>query len=90
MGKPDEKTPTPRRPKHRRVSGVLGLGLDARDGHQRITHGDDFVLYGGSQETHERMTDIVMRMRESLKRSGKTWGDLSRREFEDLGRDSVS
>jgi hypothetical protein len=67
--------------------GLLGLGFDARDGHQRITRGDDFVLYGGSPETHERMTDIVLRMKERLKTQGKSFRQISTREFEDLGRD---
>ena len=30
-----------------------------------------------------------MRMRETLKRQGKKFGDLSRGEFEDLARDSL-
>jgi hypothetical protein len=80
----------PARPSRKREAGaLLGLGLDGDDGHRRITKGGDFLLYGGSQETHERMTDIVMRMRERLKRTGRSFGQLSAREFEDLGRDCL-
>jgi hypothetical protein len=91
----DAREPETRRPRakrasrKRRVSGLLGVGLDSRDGHRRITKGDDFLLLGGSQETHERMTDIVLRMRERLKRTGRSFGQLSPREFEDLGRDCL-
>jgi hypothetical protein len=77
MSSPEERPAPPRRRRKAR-GGLLGLGLDARDGHQRITKGDDFLLLGGSQETHERMTDIVMRMREGMKRRGKAWGELTR------------
>ena len=43
-----------------RASGLLGVGLDATDGHKRITRGEKFVLVGGSEETHGRMTETVM------------------------------
>ncbi len=77
------------REKRRRKNGLLGLGLDGTDGHKRVTQGRDFVLLGGSEETHERMTDVVLRMNEKLKRKGKTYGELSANEFEDLARDSL-
>lgn len=69
--------------------GLLGLGLDGTDGHKRLTQGDDFVLMGGSEETHERMQDLVIRMNEKLKRKGKAFRDLSEREFEDLAHESL-
>lgn len=68
--------------------GLLGVGLDGDDGHSRVTRGDDFFLVGGSQQTHERMQDLVIRMNEKLKRRGKRFRDLSRPEFEDLARES--
>ena len=72
-----------------RVQGVLGVGLDGDDGHQRITQGDDFVLLGGSSDTHERLQELVLRMRDTLKKRGKRFGDLSRDEFEELAHDSM-
>ena len=70
-------------------SGLLGVGLDGTDGHKRVTQGKDFVLLGGSEETHERMTDLVVRMNEQLKRKGKRYSDLTREEFEDLATDAL-
>jgi hypothetical protein len=35
---------------------MLGVGLDS-DGHKRLTTGPNFALVGGSQETHEVMTE---------------------------------
>jgi hypothetical protein len=71
-----------------RLQGLLGVGLDNRDGHSRLTKGDDFVLVGGSAETHERMQDLVARMNEKLRQQGRNLRDLSRGEFEDLARET--
>jgi hypothetical protein len=51
--------------------GLIGLGFDNQDEHQRITKGEDFLLVGGSQETHERMQDVAIHITESLKTKGK-------------------
>jgi hypothetical protein len=55
-----------------RVLGLLGIGLDGTDGHKRITRTEDFVLVGGSQETHERMQETAIRFEEALERRGRT------------------
>lgn len=81
--------PPKRRRRRRRVGGLLGLGLDNTDGHKRVTSGDDFLLVGGSEETHGRMQDLVIRMNEALQRKGRRFTDLTRREFEDLARDTL-
>ena len=51
--------------------GLIGLGFDNQDEHKRITKGEDFLLVGGSQETHERMQDIAIHVTEALKNKGK-------------------
>ena len=55
----------------RRVVGFLGLGLDNKDGHQRISRSEHFLLMGGSQETHERMQNTAIKFSEALRREGK-------------------
>ena len=55
----------------RRVVGFVGLGLDNKDGHQRLTRSENFFLIGGSNETHERMQDTAIRFDETLRRKGK-------------------
>ena len=57
--------------KRKEVLGFLGVGLDNDDGHQRITRSEEFLLVGGSEQTHEHMQDIAIRFEESLKRLGK-------------------
>jgi hypothetical protein len=52
-------------------AGLLGVGLDNTDGHKRITTGEQFAIVGGSAETHDRMTETVVKTFEELKTRGK-------------------
>lgn len=76
-----KRTSSPRR--------LLGVGLDNEDGHTRVTRGENFALYLGSEETHERMTEICMKLNEKLGRKGKTLDDVSARELRDLLQDGT-
>jgi hypothetical protein len=60
------------------------VGLDNQDGHKRITRGDEFLLVGGSEETHEQMQDVAIRVTESLQTRGKRLQDASSQEVADL------
>lgn len=62
---------------------MLGLGLDS-DGHKRITTGGNFLLVGGSQETHEVMTEKAIKINEGLQRRGKTLETVTHSEFEEI------
>jgi hypothetical protein len=62
---------------------MLGLGLDS-DGHKRITSGDNFTLVGGSKDTHEEMTEKVVKINEKLAKKGKSLEEVSREEFNDI------
>ncbi len=62
---------------------ILGVGLDS-DGHKRVTTGPNFVLAGGSKETHEEMTEKVIKFNEKLKQRGKELGEASREEVDDI------
>ncbi len=56
-----------RRPSAKTKAHLLGLGLDHHDGHKRITTADQFTIVGGSEETHGRMTETVIKTFEELK-----------------------
>ena len=60
--------------KARRKAVMVGLGLDS-DGHKRLTTGPNFVLMGGSAETHEVMTEKVIKVNEKLAAAGKQLED---------------
>jgi hypothetical protein len=62
---------------------LLGVGLDS-DGHKRVTTGPNFALVGGSKETHEQMTETVIRLNEKLKARGKRLETVGREEFDDI------
>ena len=53
------------------VVGFLGVGLDGKDGHKRLTRSDHFFLIGGSEETHERMQETAIKFDEALHSRGK-------------------
>jgi hypothetical protein len=69
--------------KKKRKAVILGLGLDT-DGHNRITTGGNFALVGGTQETHERMTEKAIKINEKLKERGKQLEEVTREEFDDI------
>jgi hypothetical protein len=62
---------------------ILGVGLDS-DGHKRVTTGPNFLLAGGSKETHEVMTEKTVKINEKLAAKGKTLNEVSREEFDDI------
>lgn len=62
---------------------LLGVGLDS-DGHRRITTGENFALVGGTEETHEVMTEKVIKINEKLKSRGKQLESITGKEFDDI------
>ena len=63
---------------------LLGVGLDNDDGHKRITRADRFSIVGGSEETHDRMTETVVKTFEDLRERGKDLGDVEPTELADI------
>jgi hypothetical protein len=66
------------------VVGFLGVGLDAKDEHQRLTRSEHFVLFGGSAETHEKMQETAIKFDEALERTGKALREATLQEILDL------
>ncbi len=62
---------------------MLGLGLDS-DGHKRVTTGPNFALVGGSEETHELMTEKAVKINEKLASKGKQLKEVSHQELDDI------
>jgi len=67
----------------KRKAIILGVGLDT-DGNRRVTTGPNFALVGGTEETHEVMTEKAMKINEQLKKRGKQLEEVSAKEFDDL------
>lgn len=68
----------------RTSAALLGVGFDADDGHKRLTRGKNFVLVGGSAETHGRMQETAIKVNEQLDRRGKRLEEVSVRELRDI------
>ena len=65
---------------------LLGLGLDGKDGHLRITKGPNFQLIGGSQTTHDVMQETALKFNEELAQRGKPLEEIGAKEFVDIMR----
>ena len=72
--------------KKKRKAAILGVGLDS-DGHKRITTSENFILVGGTQETHEQMTEKAIKINEKLKARGKRLEEISQSEFGDIAQE---
>ena len=69
--------------KKKRRAALIGVGLDS-DGHKRITTGPNFALVGGTEATHEQMTEQAIKINEKLKARGKRLEDVCGAEFDDI------
>ena len=75
---------TNRLPEDKRIAGLLGLAFDASDGHKRLTRGKNFMLAGGSEETHTLMRETIIRVNERRDQRGQDLADVSVEELRDL------
>ena len=66
------------------MAHLFGLGLDCTDGHTRITQADKFSIMGGSEKTHDNMTETLCKTFEDLSRKGKNLEEASMDELSDL------
>jgi hypothetical protein len=68
-------------------AAILGLAFDANDGHSRLTRGENFLLCGGSSETHAVMQETAVKVNEHLDRRGRRLEDVSLGELRDIFED---
>jgi hypothetical protein len=76
--KPTKKTPA------KKTAALVGLGLDNDDGHKRLTKGEQFAIVGGSEETHGRMTETVVKTFEELKHRRKHLSEVEANELAEI------
>ena len=63
---------------------LFGVGLDNKDGHKRLTKSENFLLVGGSKETHEEMREKAIKLNEELTKRGKNLDRVSAKELEEI------
>ena len=68
----------------RKSAALLGLAFDNEDGHTRLTRGKNFLLCGGSHETHAVMQETALKINERLDKRGKRLEDVSLGELRDI------
>jgi hypothetical protein len=62
----------------------MGIGLDNEDGHKRLTQAEKFSIVGGSEETHEKMTETLIKTFEDLKTKGKELEETEKEELAEI------
>jgi len=65
-------------------AALLGLAFDEQDGPTRITRGKNFLLWGGSPQTHAVMQETAVKINEQLDQRGKRLEDVSLAELRDI------
>ncbi len=75
------------RDSRKKTAALLGLAFDAEDGHTRVTRGDNFLLLGGSHETHALLQQTAVKINEHLDKRGKRLEDVSIGELRRICRD---
>lgn len=77
------------REKNNQQSKLIGLGLDNTDGHKRITQSERFSIVGGSEETHQTLTETAIKTFETLDKKGKTLETVEKEELNDIIQDAL-
>jgi hypothetical protein len=73
------------KPTHKKArAALLGLAFDADDGMKRITRGPNFLLAGGSAESHGILQETAVKINERLDREGRVLADVSVAELRDI------
>lgn len=78
-----------KRSHNKKNAALLGLAFDADDGQKRISRGKNFLLAGGSADTHSLMQETAIKVNEHLDRKGKRLEDVSATELRDILREAV-
>ena len=61
----------------KKIIRLLGVGFDADDGHLRMTTADKFDVVMGSDESHEYITQLIMKIEAELDAQGLNLDELS-------------
>lgn len=67
-----------------RITRIVGLAPESGDGHIRMTEGDRFRVWMGSETTHAALSAWCEKITLALKREGRSMDDLTEAEFLEL------
>ncbi len=75
-----QSSPRPRRLR----AALIAVGLDNADDRNRMTLGDQSLVFGGSSETHAELWETALRMELELDSQGLQLGDLDPSQLAEL------
>ena len=70
--------------KQKKIIRLLGVGFDAEDGHVRITKGEKYDVFMGSDESHEYIRKLIQDIEEAIEKRGLSLDDITPDEFAEL------
>lgn len=76
-------------PHQEKSAALLGVAFDNDDGHTRLTRGCNFVLCGGSQDTHAAMQETAVKINERLDKEGRRLEDVPVKELRTICKEVV-
>jgi len=68
-------------------AALLGLAFNGNDGQTRVTRGKNFLLWGGTQDSHAFMQETAVKINERLDKRGQRLEDVSVKELRDICRE---
>jgi hypothetical protein len=68
----------------KKIIRLMGVGFDAEDGHVRITKGEHYDVFMGSDESNEYIQQLIKKIEDELRKKGMRLDDLSPEEFYDF------
>lgn len=63
---------------------LLGFGLDGDGEHKRVTRAPNFLLFGGTKETHELLQQTALKFNEKVDERGKALPEINARELSEI------
>ncbi|MFQ5964395.1 MAG: hypothetical protein ACE5KZ_08940 [Candidatus Scalinduaceae bacterium] len=60
---------------------IWGIASNNEDNHKRITKGENFYLYGGSEDNHNNMIESVLEFNALITKYGKRLEDITESEY---------
>ena len=79
----------PQQEQQEKSAALLGVAFDNDDGHARLTRGDNFILCGGSQDTHAVMQETAVKINERLDKEGRRLEDVPVKELRTICKEVV-
>ena len=70
--------------KRKKIIRLLGVGFDTEDGHVRISKGEKYDVFMGSEESHEFIRKLIQDIEDTLEQRGLSLDDLTPGEFAEL------